>query len=89
MEQLYKAQEQMKKNANQHCRVVGYIVGNVVLLNTKYLRFKKRPKKLQRRFVGPFQIKRKISGVAYELDLLASWSVHPVFHSSLLKPWWE
>ena len=60
-----------------------------MLLNTRYLRFKNRPKKLQRRFMGPFQIKSKISGVAYELDLPASWSVHPVFHSSLLKPWRE
>ena len=39
--------------------------------------------------MGPFQIKKKISSVAYELDLPASWLVHPVFHSSLLKPWWE
>ena len=39
--------------------------------------------------MGPFQIKRKISSVAYELDLPASWSVYPVFHISLLKPWRE
>ena len=37
--------------------------------------------------MGPFQIKREISSVTYELDLPTSWSVHPVFHSSLLKPW--
>ena len=79
----------MKKNADQHRRAVDYTVGDAVLLNTRYLRFKKRPRKLQRRFVGPFEIKRKISSVAYELELPASWSVHPVFHSSLLKPWRE
>ena len=39
--------------------------------------------------MGPFQIKKKISSVAYELDLPIAWSVHPVFHSSLLKPWRE
>ena len=39
--------------------------------------------------MGPFQIKKRISSVAYELDLPAFWSVHPVFHSSLLKPWRE
>ena len=89
MEQLHRAQEQMKKNADQHRRAVDYAAGDAVLLNTRYLRFKNRPRKLQRRFVGPFQIKRKISSVAYELDLPASWSVHPVFHSSLLKPWRE
>ena len=89
MEQLHRAQEQMKKNADQHRRTVDYAADDAVLLNTRYLRFKNRPRKLQRRFVGPFQIKRKISSVAYELDLPASWSVHPVFHSSLLKPWRE
>ena len=39
--------------------------------------------------MGPFQIKKRISSVAYELELPASWSVNPVFHSSLLKPWRE
>ena len=89
MEQLYRAQEQMKKNAGQHRKVVDYAMDAAVLLNTRYLRFKNCPRKLQRQFMGPFQIKRKISSVAYELDLPASWSVHPVSHSSLLKPWWE
>ena len=89
MEQLHRAQEHMKKNADQHCRAIDYAVGDVVLLNTEYLRFKNRPKKLQKRFMGPFQIKRKISKVAYELDLPVSWSIHPIFHNSLLKPWWE
>ena len=72
MEQLHKAQEQMKKHADQHCRAVDYANGDAVLLNTRYLRFKNRPRKLQRRFVGPFPIKKKISSVAYELDLPTS-----------------
>ena len=61
MEQLYRAEEQMKKNADQHHKPVDYIVGDAMLLNTRYLRFKNRPRKLQRRFVDPFQIKRQIS----------------------------
>ena len=39
--------------------------------------------------MGPFEIIRKISKVAYELKLPDTWSVHPVFHISLLKPWRE
>ena len=88
-QQLYRAQKQIKRNADQHCRAVDYAAGDAILLNTRYLRFKNRPRKLQRQFVGPFQIKKRISSVAYELDLPASWLVHPVFHSSLLKPWRE
>ena len=72
MEQLHRAQEQMKKNADQHRKAADYAIGDAVLLNTQYVRFKNRPRKLQRQFVGPFQIKRKISSVAYELDLLES-----------------
>ena len=53
MEQLHNVQEQMKKNADQHRKTVGYAVGDAMLLNTRYLRFKSRPKKLQRRFMGP------------------------------------
>ena len=37
--------------------------------------------------MGPFEIVKKISRAAYELRLPDSWSMHPVFHISLLKPW--
>ena len=76
----------MTKNADQHRRVVDYVVGDAILLNTWYLKSKNYPRKLQQQFVDLFQIKRKISSVAYELDLPSSWLVHPVFHNSLLKP---
>ena len=47
MEQLYRAQEQKKKDADQHRTAVDYAIGDAVLLNTRYLRFKNRPRKLQ------------------------------------------
>ncbi|WMV30165.1 hypothetical protein MTR67_023550 [Solanum verrucosum] len=49
------------------------------------MEFQKK-RKLSPRYVGPYQILRRISKAAYELELsndLAS--VHPVFHVSLLK----
>ena len=44
---------------------------------------------MQWRFVGPFEVIRKISNAAYELKLPDAWRIHPVFHISLLKPWRE
>ena len=86
-EQLQRAQQQMKQVADQHRRAVDYTEGDQVLLNTRYLRFRNCPRKLQRRFVGPFPIEQKIGKAAYKLQLPTTWTVHPVFHTSLLRPW--
>ena len=88
-QQLHRAKEQMRSYADQHRREVEYAVGDYMLLSTKHLRLKNCPSKLQRRFVGPFKIVEKISRAAYKLELPRGWSMHPVFHSSLLKPWRE
>ena len=84
---MTKAKEQMIQQEDRHRRTVEFEVGQQVLLSTRYIRFRNCPQKLQRRFVGPFEIKRKISRAAYELQLPEHWSIHPVFHVSLLKPW--
>ena len=63
-----------------------YKPGDFVLLSTRYLRMRDVPAKLQRCFVGPFRVETQISRVAYKLELPEHWRVHPVFHSSLLKP---
>ncbi|XP_017438491.1 uncharacterized protein LOC108344569 [Vigna angularis] len=45
-----------------------------------------RPKKLSPKFVGPYQILRKIGPMAYELALPPQLSnLHPVFHVSQLR----
>ncbi|XP_052724011.1 uncharacterized protein LOC128193864 [Vigna angularis] len=45
-----------------------------------------RPKKLSPKFVGPYQILRKIGPVEYELTLPPQLSnLHPVFHVSQLR----
>ncbi|MCF7184097.1 hypothetical protein L3H42_11410 [Corynebacterium sp. MC-13] len=49
------------------------------------MRFGKKGK-LSPRYIGPYQIVRRIGKVAYELDLQADLeAVHPVFHVSMLR----
>ena len=55
------------------------ITGNLNLKNAQ-------PRKLRKRFVGPFYVIRSIGPVAYELELPQTWRIHPVFHTSLLRP---
>ncbi|WMV10179.1 hypothetical protein MTR67_003564 [Solanum verrucosum] len=49
------------------------------------MRFGKKGK-LSTRYIGPYRIAKRISNVAYELELPQELeAVHPVFHISMLK----
>ena len=52
---------------NQRHRSVEYSVGDLILLSTKNLKFKNVPVKLQKRFVGPFEITERIGTQAYRI----------------------
>ncbi|XP_070006001.1 uncharacterized protein [Nicotiana sylvestris] len=65
------------------------MVGEKVLLKVSPMKgimtFGKKSK-LSPRFIGPFEVLRRIGEVAYELALLPSVSsVHPMFHVSMLR----
>ncbi|XP_070007620.1 uncharacterized protein [Nicotiana sylvestris] len=64
------------------------MVGEKVLLKVSpmkgVMRFQKKSK-LSPRFIGPFEVLRRIGEVAYELALAPSLSsAHPIFHVSML-----
>ena len=77
----------MRQAADQHRKMGEFNVGDLVLLNTRHIKFRQTPHKLQRGYIGPFQILQKTSKVAYKLELPENWKMHPVFHISLLKLW--
>ena len=46
-------------------------------------------KKLADQMLGPFEVLRKVSSLAYELRLPSNMRCHPVFNVSLLEPYYE
>jgi hypothetical protein len=87
MQMVHKAQQRQKHQADQRRREQRFHSEEQVLLSTEHLQLKNAPvRKLKRRFVGPFSVVRQVGPVAYELQLPASWKIHKVFHTSLLRP---
>jgi Chromo (CHRromatin Organisation MOdifier) domain len=62
--------------------------GNQVWLEAKNFKMKGTKKLMPRRY-GPFKITKKISPVAYQLDLPQSMKIHNVFHVDLLSSYKE
>jgi hypothetical protein len=60
-----------------------------VWLEAVNLKIKHQKTKLAPKQYGPFTMEKEISPVAYQLHLLASWSIHNMFHASLLTPYYE
>ena len=53
---LLSSVEKQRKYYNIHHRAVEHRVGDLVLLSSKNLSFKSIPAKLQKKFVGPFEV---------------------------------
>ena len=69
--------------------VPDFAAGDLVLLSTKHLRLT-GPRKFWPRWVGPFPVIEKIGQMSYKLQLPEVYSrLHPVFHTSLLKPYFS
>jgi hypothetical protein len=63
--------------------------GQLVWLKGKNLPLPYGTAKLAPRRHGPFKIIKIVSPVVVQLELLAQWSIHPVFHASLIMPYTE
>ena len=66
-----------------------YQVGDKVWLEAKHLALPYQTPKLAPKCHGPFIIVKKVSPVAYQLQLPTAWTIHDVFHVSLLNPYRE
>ncbi|XP_058756484.1 uncharacterized protein LOC131629722 [Vicia villosa] len=88
-DKMKQAQDRQKSYADKRRRPLEFDVGDHVFLKvTPRLRLKGpfKTRKLSPRYVGPYQIMRRIGEVAYQLALPPSLSgLHDVFHVSQLR----
>ena len=83
------AQSWQKSYADRRCRILKFEVGNHVFLKVmpkrEVVRFGKRGK-LTPRYIGPFEVLKRVGTIAYRFVLPPSLSgVHEVFHVSMLQ----
>ena len=86
-ERIAQGNEKMAQQANKK-RIEGPILkgGDKVYLLTKNLPTLRLSKKLDAIRIGPFEVKKRIKEVNYELRLPKNMRIRPVFHISLLEP---
>ena len=82
------AQARQAAYANRRRRAdLSYAVGDIVLLNNENLQLHVPCPKLSGQFSGPFPV-TAVDGVNVALQLPPTWNIHPVFHQSLIKPYY-
>ena len=83
---LEKAQINQKKYADRHRMIMPeFKVGTKVWLKTTNLTTERPNKKLDYKFVGPYEIVEQVNEVSFKLKLPYSMKVHNIFHASLLE----
>src|SRR6266851_5197268 len=84
------ATQALNRMAQKHSPgLLRWTKGQKVWLNAKNLTLPYGTIKLAPRQHGPFEIEKVMSPVVYQLQLPPQWSIHPVFHASLLTPYIE
>jgi hypothetical protein len=89
-ENLELAQGKQKQNADRKRREAQhYKVGDRVLLNAKNITTTRSSKKLDYKYLGPFEVEEVLGTNVVKLKLPDTMRIHPVFHVSLIKPFQE
>ena len=92
VKQMMQARDQATRIINQKAGEAPspqFTVGDQVWLEGSHLKLPHLSTKLAPKRYGPFTIMKQINPVTYQLILLTTWQIHPVFHTSLLSPYVE
>ena len=87
MERMEEAQEQATRAINRKAAITPlaqYKPRDHVWLEVTHLKLPHQGSKLNPKWYGPFKILKMVSPVVFKLDLPISWTIHPIFHTSLL-----
>ena len=84
---LLKAQRRQAFYADRRRQEQRFNVGDQVLLERRNPPLKGH--KFDDKYHGPFEVLKVVSPVAYKIKLPDHWSIHPVFHVSLLRPYYS
>ncbi|XP_070045808.1 uncharacterized protein [Nicotiana tomentosiformis] len=82
----------MKKFADRKRRPTDYRVGDMVMVKFNPRQFKAlwgMHQNLIRKYEGSFKIVAKVGKISYKLDMPSYLKIYPVFHASMLKPYYE
>ena len=84
---LEAASKRMSDNTDNRCiPALAYKIGDPVMLSTRHIKTKKPSRKLDHKYLRPFQIDKVISPTTVQLILPQKWKTHPSFHVSELEP---
>src|SRR6266705_3201041 len=94
LDTMRRKREQAIEALNKTARKSGtpaaqYKKGQKVWLEGANLKMPHQKTKLLPKRYGPFTITKEVSPVAYQLGLPPTWTIHDVFHASLLSPYSE
>lgn len=85
---IKQAQTRYKQLADRKRQDVVFQPGELVLLSAAHVSLDgDNPPKLRPKYVGPFEIIKRVGAVAYTLDMPSFFRGHTTFHVSLLKKW--
>ena len=89
-ENIEEAKTRIKCQADKHrSKAPDYEIGDKVWLSTENLKLTQASKKLTKRWLGPYDITKRIGDNALKLRLPRSMKIHPVINISRVKPYKE